>query len=535
MTVLGPFNLNGGWVSDGDIWNPCSPGGTLYVGLMPYLGGAKTMDGFQDTSSQMPAGTASSRSVLGFFYWQDPAFEGDPAHYADIAIAFVPGKCVTTGSGNDYFSAWTDRTGAIAPGTNSVYTFDVLNSIVMCANSQQGGTANVLKISGYNTNAANLGGSPPKAQIVKVLNNFAFLACDLSAAGNMSRVYYSNVADPETWGATNYLDFRKNDGDIITALEAIGSDLIIFKTNSMGRLSTMSQVISGSPALGPLTEISRTIGCVGPQAVDHLPDGTLVFLSSDGHTYQTDGIIFKDLSHNSPPRSNLSAILPNRGVGSGIYIDPLYYAQLKVDPNYRRLFLMATPGTGTAVPVYCYDFNYDAWQDWSEHFDTTYVPTCMFRVPSRASFNKYGAANKYLYFGTSNGYLISPHQKTGTLQKLGGSDLTTCQYETSIQLGGIAPPGFIPRGLILPVSQPNGTGGTLEVTIGFDGTYKSTAEYSGVLTSANKRYLIPIGNKLTSQTFVHPSTMQIKIKLIGNIALSCTILEPFYITDEVPT
>lgn len=526
MATVGPIKLNRGWVSDGDFWNPGVDGSALtFSGLVPWNGGYKTLDGIQAaTWGVLPSAT----ECFGFFYWQDPAQEGVGSR--DIVIAFQNSKVYT-----QIFSDtnnWTDRSAAVALPAGGYWTFGILNSIAIFGNSSSG-TYSPFKLTSYTSNIAALGGSPPKSNIVKVVNNYVFISQDLSAAGKMSRLYYSNVADPETWGAANYVDVRINDGDIITALASLGTDVIIFKTNSIWRFSTNSTAIAGSPTLGPLTCINDRIGCVGPLAVDAMPDGSLVFLAQNGHLYQTDGLTFIDLSHRTWPHPNIRLGF-NVATGANPYFGPIYNTMVKVDGEEHRIFVSTLPQAGNARYLFVYDYSYDAWGDWSvvnggsnTYFFMNTMPRNL--NPSTAG---YGGVEARLYFATDNGFIRQawgPFLYSPLRADLSG---ITCTLEITIPLGGMGPADFIPRSLVVPIRQPNSVAGLINVYIGYDGTYGSAALTASL--AASKRFIVPIGEK-TGSTFKHPITMQVKITLVGGSTLGATIIEPIYISDEVLT
>lgn len=82
----------------------------------------------------------------------------------------------------------------------------------------------------YNdTTVADLGGTPPIASYTVLHKNRLWLFKNPS---NKSRGYFSALSNPESWGATDWIDFRTNDGDIITGAISSGDRLYVFKENS---------------------------------------------------------------------------------------------------------------------------------------------------------------------------------------------------------------------------------------------------------------------------------------------------------------
>ena len=208
-------------------------------------------------------------------------------------------QAVSAGGGSMNF---TDITGGATIDNKG--SFEILNGNIFYA----GGPNGIFYWNGSGNIVAVGGSSPTSADMLKVANNFLFAAYDLDPFGT---VYWSNVADGTTWVASNKLTFRQNDGDFIRALSSLGQDLIILKGKSIGRLSTQTTILAGSVILGPLSTVVEGIGCSGRNAVDHLPDGRLVFFGSDSHVYIFDGSIPTDISDQPFPYSNIQADLNN--------------------------------------------------------------------------------------------------------------------------------------------------------------------------------------------------------------------------------
>lgn len=533
MTVLGPIKLNGGLVSDSDIWNENPSGGAFtYSGFFPWASGARTMDSLSAITT-----VTNNPNIIGMFYWQDPAQEGTSNR--DIFIVGGNNAKMYTSPINSV--SWTDKTGGLTLPTTGYYTFDVLNGKVLIGNC--GGVSGLgpWKLTAYNNAIALLGGSPPSGGVVRVVNNFSFLTQKLDSTASLSRVYWSNVSDPETWGGANFIDVRLNDGDVVTGLSSISTDLIIYKTNSIWRLSTVTQTISGAVTLGPLTLITDRQGCAGPMSHDVMPDGTLVFFSPDGHLWQTDGASFVDLSHPPFPKSNIivninpytvfpyaSAVVPN--------FSPIYSSFVRVDPSTQRIFVLVKISGQNSFYMYCYDYAHKAWSDWSSMNvgNTNWVnclavmPTYNATVGSTAGF---GASNKTMYFGAGGaavGGYISSLTPWGPVKSIDGSTDVTCTMELSVGLGSNAPE-FVPRSLMIPTRLTSSTTtGTMNVTIGFDGVYQSSPSYSSSI--ASKRCIVPIS--YTPGSPIQPLSMQVKIQLVGSSGLGSLIVEPFYISDE---
>lgn len=76
---------------------------------------------------------------------------------------------------------------------------------------------------------------------------------------------------------TNLYPVRHGDGDIITGLEQVAGNLIVFKERSMHRIA----IQSSNPPFSRIDEISNRIGCIAPNTVISI-NGEIYFLSWGG-------------------------------------------------------------------------------------------------------------------------------------------------------------------------------------------------------------------------------------------------------------
>lgn len=88
----------------------------------------------------------------------------------------------------------------------------------------------------YNIGTSTLsawGGSPPNGTCLRVWKNMMVVG---GVASQPQRLYYSKIADPETWTSPGgFIDIKSTDDemDAIIALEVLGENLLVFKTNSV--------------------------------------------------------------------------------------------------------------------------------------------------------------------------------------------------------------------------------------------------------------------------------------------------------------
>lgn len=398
-------------------------------------------------------------------------------------------------------TTWNDITGATSPTRSPLESWAVLNSILVYSNS--GGS--MIKWTGSG-NAAALAGTPPaNVTCIKTVNNFLF-------TGKGSTIQWSSVSDPETWPATNVLDFRKGDGDTIKAFSSIGTDLIIFKSGSIGRLSTTTQTISGAVTLGPLSTITEKIGIAGPVAVDNLNDGSLVFLGSNNHFYRYDGSVLFDLSDRAYPQPNVQGILNT--IRNGGFN---YYALVRCNNSSNQVWISFDVSSGTITTkdtTIIYDVAKDYWMVGNHGIQSAcnYVAAATIGTYQNTLFVTTSPAVGNI-FAEDNGLWYS------------GNTSVNVTFTASI----LYPPesrGFIPRSVEIPYSSD--VDNTIVVTLGWDGVMDSTSTTIAITSSALSRYVLPV----TAWKTNHRS-MQVRIVTTidsngGNFAFY-----PLYISDEI--
>jgi hypothetical protein len=124
------------------------------------------------------------------------------------------------------------------PGADSIWDFQQMEDSVgdeymWCLN----GASTMKKIKASTLVVSDWGGTPPQCSMAKVWRNFMVIA------GNNTfkqRLYFSALGNPESWTtATDFIDVKTSDDDEdpITWLELSGDDLLIFKKNTVWRLT----------------------------------------------------------------------------------------------------------------------------------------------------------------------------------------------------------------------------------------------------------------------------------------------------------
>lgn len=436
----------------------------------------------------------SDTSMMSTWAWQDTSFP-TRGTFIYVHSQHSPTNHIYRSTANwtesDLTSpqVYTDVTGTSAPG-NSPIVQDVLNGKLVVVNSEGEMAAGV-----FNDNASNgaaLGGSPPSSPIsVKQVNNYLFLI-----VSNSSRVYWSSASDPTTWPAANFIDFQTANGDINTALGSIGTDVIVFKGETVGKLSTTSLSISGAVTLGPFTTIFNSVGCYGPRALDNIDDGNLIFWDSKGEIFLTDGYTFQRLSDPPPPEPNIFPSIAGVVQGGSGYNSLHYY------PKRREVWLYN-------FFAYTYILVYDTILKYWRKITGISIASCVghMRVPIQYSNATH---NNFMLVGNSGTMklLVADDYLQGTSGNIKDASGATVTAVMDVSV-------LIPQNLseshiygVTVIYQPQ-SGTRATITIGYDNTYSS-----GVYTlsgAAKYRW------DLTNTAFGHssgqrPATMQVKFQ-----------------------
>lgn len=509
MTVKGPIGYSGGL-------NTKSGAYTLGQDQMPasqnvqIIGG--TLKKRKGSAVINATAFASSAVVHGLADWQTAAGQ----RYNVITAGTKIGQMADLGG------TYTDITGSvtITSGQNNQSTWASLNNILV----RCGGTTPDAPIQWTGTgNASALSGTPPTGNICTVVNNFMFIS---GVAATPSRVFWSNVGDPQTWTAANFADFRLSDGDKVTALCPLGQNLAIFKRRSIGTLYTTPPTSSLSVTLGPLTTATTSYGCVGAQAVDTLPDGSIVFLGSNAHLYLFDGAQVEDISDREQQQS---AIQPNL---DALNVGRLQYAVVRVYPTKNQILVSVSTGTNTTNDtIYCYNYLLGVWE--SPYIGIAANVLC-------PSIDTRNTASHPIIMLTGNYSGTVYEQDKGNVNPEDVNNNIDGYGTVSVQIGA-EDREFIPRSLIVPVESLGNY--NLQVNYGFDGV--TATPYTKLVSLTNSggimgqfimgsstlgvttpnRKIVPLVNKGNC------SSIQVQFRTI-NGGQDFTI-HPFYISDEV--
>lgn len=240
-----------------------------------------------------------------------------------------------------------DITGAvtISSSANNLWTSFQMNDLAIFV----GGAPNApIKWSGTG-NAAILGGSPPSGNFGFFHNNRMFIG---GVSGNLSRIYWSALGDPESWTATGSgnQDIQKNDGDTLVGYAKIDTDtVLLFKQNSIHQLITRT-----SPF--PVFPLFTGIGAVGKKAIV-VNDGLVYFITPQAKMGITDGKKVID-EVDIPSLGNIDDIWTNLNESRLQYISGTYYSGNGFD---HIIWFVSSSGSATNDLALIWDIRHKCW------------------------------------------------------------------------------------------------------------------------------------------------------------------------------
>lgn len=144
-----------------------------------------------------------------------------------------------------------------------------------------------------------------------------------------SSIAWSESGQPSWIKYENRFAFRDGDGDQITGMEVIYSELLVFKERSMHRV-TLENI---SNNIGRVEEVSNTIGCIAPNTIICY-DNTIYFLSWHGFMkYDNNGLSKVDGSFAIELQQRLSEH------DSAIHNPAIRDSSVALNSTYRELYL----------------------------------------------------------------------------------------------------------------------------------------------------------------------------------------------------
>jgi hypothetical protein len=110
-----------------------------------------------------------------------------------------------------------------------------------------------------------------------------------SADTNTARLYFSNIATPDTWSVSDFIDIGAGDGQKLVCAFAGTNAIYLFKTNS-----TYVLTYDSAPTRGYVQNISTTVGTFDPKCVAAYE--TTIFVMHGPRVYSLTGYTFRRLN-----------------------------------------------------------------------------------------------------------------------------------------------------------------------------------------------------------------------------------------------
>lgn len=229
----------------------------------------------------------------GYTALNEEALSGDPTGDGLHWFEYTSGsstvrKAIKVAGGalykmDDLDGTWDDVTGGLTITAGNHCDFQNFLNEVYITN----GNDAPFKYDGSSASAMTVPTGLTTAKFVKEFNNYLFLAnVTVSGTTHKSRIYWSNLKDTDTWGATNFIEVAKDDGQEITGIFVLSDRLVIFKTRSIYNLFFTGD--ADIPFILPSGgKTNSTVGCIASFSIQPVDNG-LVFLASDG-IYFFDG------------------------------------------------------------------------------------------------------------------------------------------------------------------------------------------------------------------------------------------------------
>ena len=196
-------------------------------------------------------------------------------------LAVVVGTTVWT-TGNTFGGSYTNVTGTVtitASATNLAQTTSIRDWLVICNESDPPFKVNA-------TSAFKLVAVSTKASTCDSFSGYLVLGNTTEGTTkNGSRIRWSDVNDPDSWPANNFIDIEPDDGDQVVAVKRFRNSLYVLKQNSIHEVIITG--LEGAEAF-VTRPIARGIGAWAKNSVKVIDTVGMFFLGSNG-VYVFDG------------------------------------------------------------------------------------------------------------------------------------------------------------------------------------------------------------------------------------------------------
>lgn len=226
-------------------------------------------------------GITSTGAVVGMGY------QGGSSGY----FAVVVGSQVFR-TGNTFSGTYTNVTSTISltNSSNNLVTFTQYNSLLVGCNESDppfkvASSGNAFKLIGVSTVAKTCAG----------FGNYLVLGNTKEGTTDYpNRIRWSDINNPDSWPANNYIDVEPEDADGIIAVVQYQASLYIFKKRSIHQLIITG--LDGAEAF-VVRPIARGIGAYAKNSVKVLDTSGIIFLGQNG-IYTFDGSSIELISDN---------------------------------------------------------------------------------------------------------------------------------------------------------------------------------------------------------------------------------------------
>jgi len=227
-----------------------------------------------------------------------------------------------------------------------------------------------------------LGGSPPVTNYIALHKNYLFLSGNSTYP---SRVYYSELDDPETWGANDFFDVNPDDGDKIIGLAVTLDSLVIFKEYNIYILYGDTPTYTEGLTLWRVKKASVSTGSASQGSISNW-NRNLIYLSrNEGVQLFGGGVTSDEVEFDSMTSALLSKdITPTIGG-----LNESRFNQVEgVIFDYKYILSVPNGSSTTNNLNLVYDFRKNGWSLWN-------IPAncwCVYR----------SSGVDYLYFGSTS-------------------------------------------------------------------------------------------------------------------------------------
>jgi len=157
-------------------------------------------------------------------------------------------------------------------------------------------------------------------------------------------VMFSNANAPDIIPVSNFIQLQDLQGGEIVGIESLMSDLVVFMTNGIFRIS----VPSNDPSSWSLVEAHPNIGCLHDKMIAKAPNG--IYFGSQSDIYFLDsGFQVKPITTPIRDRYQVKSYQSNSANN----------LRLRYDEKYNRLLLIYFPATSTTI--YNFDVTRGVW------------------------------------------------------------------------------------------------------------------------------------------------------------------------------